>query len=123
MMSTHKSIRLEKQHEDAIEDLDNRGVADNESEAHRMLLAAGMREFGYEAGGYQAASPLSWVAGEFARAFAWIGVAWLALTALFPVVWRMGAVFALLASLGCVVVRHVVDEYDGVALRSRGEQA
>lgn len=88
-----------------------------------MLLAAGMREFGYEAGQYHGESRLSWIAGEFARAFAWIGVAWLALTALFPVVWRMGAIFALLASLACVVVRHVAEEYDGIALRSRGEQA
>jgi len=51
-MAERKSVRLEKHQLDAIEDMVERGIADNESEAHRMCLNAGKREFGYENGHY-----------------------------------------------------------------------
>ena len=51
-MAELKSTRLEKQQLDAIEDMAEREIADNESEAHRMLLNAGMHEYGYQNGDY-----------------------------------------------------------------------
>jgi len=66
-MAELKSTRLEKQQLDAIEDMDERGLADNESEAHRMLLNAGMHEYGYKNGDYtetalqQSLEKISWL--------------------------------------------------------------
>lgn len=51
-MAERKSVRLEKQQLDTISDMEERDLADNESEAHRMLLNAGMREYGYASGDY-----------------------------------------------------------------------
>jgi len=60
-MAERKSVRLEKQQLDAIKDMVERGIADNESEAHRMCLNAGKREFGYENGEYSQTTLLHFV--------------------------------------------------------------
>ena len=52
LMAKQKNTRLEKPQLDAISDMADRDIADNESEAHRLLLNAGMREYGYTNGGY-----------------------------------------------------------------------
>jgi Arc/MetJ-type ribon-helix-helix transcriptional regulator len=51
-MAERKSIRLEKQQINTIEDMVDRDIADNQSEAHRMLLNAGRGEYGYQTDGY-----------------------------------------------------------------------
>jgi len=111
MSKTPKSVRLDKHQEDAIGDMTDRGVADNDTEALKQFLNAGMAEYGYEHG-HRRSNPLATIAAEFARAFAWIGVGWLALTWLLPIEFRVGAIFALLASLGSLGVKHIAEEYD-----------
>lgn len=126
-MAKPKSIRLEKAHREAIKDMVDRGKVDNASEAHKQFLSEGMRQFGYEYGEY-ADTRLQAVAGEFARAFAWIGVGWLALTLLLPVGFRLGSVGAFSASLACVVIYRVLEQHEPNVSRRlsglfRGERA
>lgn len=126
-MSTPRSVRVTNEHESCIEDMVDRGIADSGSEAHRLLLNEGMRQYGYAAGECRD-TRLKWLCREFARAFAWVGIAWLALTLFFPVGFRVGAIFAVWASLGCVVLLFVLDRHEPavsqrIARICRGESA
>ena len=83
-MAQVKSARFTKEQEEAIEDMVERGMADNESEAHRMLVNSGMREYGYQNGSYADTALKSFVT----RA-AWLltvaGLVGLAFTFAYPV--------------------------------------
>jgi len=94
-MAEHKSLRLEKQQLDTISDMDDRDLADNESEAHRMLLNAGMREYGYSSGDYTDTR-----LKQFVERGAWLltvaGMVGLAFTFAYPIPARIPS-FAVLA--------------------------
>jgi hypothetical protein len=111
MMAQRERLYLEKQQRDGLEAVVEHGGADNESEAARRLINAGMAELGY-GDGAPAESPLKQLSAEFGRAFAWVGVAWLAITLVAPVELRLGAVFAFAAALGCSVLYVVFDKHE-----------
>lgn len=109
-MAESRGVRLEKSHREAIKDMvDARGIADNGNEAIKQLLDAGMREYGYRNGAENGDTTLKRLTAEFARAFTWIGIAWLTLTMLLPVGFRLGAAFAFFAALGCFAVYVALD--------------
>lgn len=110
-MAQHTSVRLEKEERDAIEHMEETNRADNLSEAHRKLLRAGMREYGYE-NGNMTETALKRFSAEFARAFVWIGLAWLGVTVVAPVEYRLGAVFALFAAVGSSGVYVALDRHE-----------
>jgi len=100
-MGRKHSVRLDQDIDDATDTLVQDGVYSDKSEAIRQLARAELSRQGVLGG---SRGSLSKVADEFAKAFAWIGVGWLALTVVYPVEYRLGAVFAFVAALGCVAV-------------------
>lgn len=116
-MARSQGVRIDSELEDVVDDLQDRGLADDTSDAIRRLAHAGMQDYGYQNGThYQTpshqASGLQTAAGEFARAFAWVGIAWLALTLMFPIEIRLGAVFAFAAALGCSGLYVVLENHE-----------
>jgi len=111
-MAEHKSVRLEKQQLDAIEDMDTQNIADNESEAHRMLLNAGMQEYGFTNGDYTDTTLRSFTQ-ELARIFLYIGIGFVGLSLFIPL-WETRLVgFALLVSgLSLVGVDQLLESYE-----------
>ncbi|MFB6198175.1 MAG: hypothetical protein ABEI52_07905 [Halobacteriaceae archaeon] len=103
-MAQQKNTRLEKHQIDAIKDMVERGVADNESEAHRMFLSAGMREYGYENGEYGDTALKGFVAQA-----AWLltvtGLVGLVFTFAYPISARMPSFAVLVAGVGLIPVR------------------
>lgn len=128
-MAQRQRIYLEKQQRDAIDDVLDDGEADNESEAARTLINAGMAKLGYGTTNHHTDTPLKQLAAEFGRAFAWIGIGWLAFTFSAPVEWRLGAVFAFAAAFGCTGLYVVLEKHEPKVSNSlkrligRGEQA
>jgi hypothetical protein len=110
-MADRTSVRLEPKQTNAIEDMESRGLADNKAEAHRELLTAGMHAYGYRNGDYTETA-LKRLSAEFSKAFAWVGVGWLALTLLFPVQFRLGSVFAFSAALACSGMWVLLDRHE-----------
>jgi Fe2+ transport system protein B len=94
-MAQVKSARFTKEQENAIEDMVERDKADNESEAHRMLVNAGMREYGYE-NGQHSDTVLKNTVKELSNIFTLVGLVGLAFTFAYPVGARLPS-FALLA--------------------------
>lgn len=109
-MAQQKNTRLEKQQLDAISAMVDKELADNESEAHRMLLNAGIEQYGLGVTG--SGSTLSKVATQFAWIFGIVGVAWLAITITYPVGLRVPAVAAFSSSFGCWALGQAVDHYE-----------
>jgi len=97
-MAEHKTIRLEKHQIEAIEDMVDRGEADTQTEAHRILLNAGKREFGYKHGGCSE-TRLRSTLRKARNAFAWVAVALIGATWFYPVEFRL-LVFMPLFSAG-----------------------
>lgn len=105
---------------DALEEMQRCGDADNYSEALRRATKTGLQELGYQ-NGENADTTLKWLSGEFARAFAWIGIAWVGLTLLLPIRYRVGAVFAVFAAAGCSGLYVALDQHEpGVTNWMRG---
>jgi len=111
--------KTDQDHEDGLEAMIDDGQADSMSEALRQTSRAELARQGYLNGTHK--PRLSGIADEFAKAFAWIGIGWLGVTMVYPVGYRLGAVFAFLAAFGCMAVGRVV-EMEGVGF-GRGEQA
>jgi len=107
-MGKPKSVRFNKHQEQALDDMVERGRADSETEAHRMLINAGMRKFGYRAGG-NGDTQLKWLAGELARLFSYIGVGWVVFFWAFPVQFAMPGVAVLFMALGMVAAYALLD--------------
>lgn len=112
-MAQRRSTRLEKQHLDAMEDMVERGLADNESEAHRMLLTDGMRQYGYKNGGLETDSGLANAFGTVGWIFAIVAFTWLGTTFFWPINLRMPALGFALASVLAFGLERVLREYDG----------
>jgi len=106
-MAQTVSARADKDHRQALEEYKDDGHADSPSEALRQTSQAELARQGYLNGNGN--TTLKWLTKEFSRAFVWIGVAWLALTSLAPIEYRMGAVFALFAAVGCSGLYVVLD--------------
>jgi len=111
-MAELKSVRLEKQQLDAIEDMDTSDIADNESEAHRMLLNAGMHEYGYRNGDYTDTT-LRDINQEITRLLLYIGIGFIGLTLTLPSYEIRLVGFAFVVSgLGLLGVDRLLAEYE-----------
>jgi hypothetical protein len=110
-MAERKSVRLEKQQLDAIEDMVDRGIADNASEAHRELLNAGKREYGYKNGNFTDTALKS-----FVTRLSWLltvaGLVGLAFTFAYPVAARLPSFAVLIGGVGCYGLSQVLEEYE-----------
>jgi hypothetical protein len=110
-MAERKSVRLEKQQLDVISDMDERDIADNESEAHRMLLNAGKREYGYRNGEYTDTALKS-----FTKRVRWLltvaGLVGLAFTFAYPVPARLPSFAVLVGGVVCYGLGEVLEEYE-----------
>ena len=110
-MGKPKSVRFNQQQLDALEELKERGKADSETEAHRMLLNAGMQRYGFTIAG-NGDTWLKRLAGELARLFAYLGVAWLAFFALFPIQFRMIGVAIVVLAVAMTAIRLVLGQVE-----------
>ncbi len=110
-MAELKSIRLEKQELDAIEDMAEQGVADNQSEAHRQLLRAGMHEYGYRNGDYTDTT-LRTVIQRFAHWFIVAGIVWTGVTWYYPRVFATPAIGLFLSGLACWGIDRVLEQHE-----------
>jgi Arc/MetJ-type ribon-helix-helix transcriptional regulator len=97
-MAETKSARFSKEQVTAIEDMVEQGKADNQSEAHRMFVNAGMREYGY-VGGALKETKLRWAVRETSKLCLYAGVVLLGLTWLYPVIFRLAPVGPIVAGL------------------------
>lgn len=109
-MAQTVSARADTDHREALEDYADDGNADSPSEALRQTSQAELARQGYLNGNGN--TTLKWASKEFSRAFAWIGVAWLAFTFTAPVEYRLGAVFALSAALACSALYVLLDTHE-----------
>lgn len=127
-MAQRVTVQLDDEHVDGLEEMNEAGDADSISEAMRLTCADGLRNRGYY-NGVQTDTTLRRVARECARALSWIGMAWLALTLLFPVEVRALSVGAFAAAIGCVGVDKALEAHEPAvtnrlrALLSGGETA
>lgn len=122
-MAERRSVHLEKRQREAIQDLVERGVADNASEAHRLFVNAGMQEYGY-VNGDRREDTLSGVARELGKWLAVFGAAFLAFSLFWPVEVRMWVVFFAFASVACYGAAEVLEGGAADGVRSWwGKQA
>lgn len=98
-MGEHKSVRLEKKQLDAISEMAEDGVADNESEALRNALDVGLHEYGYLNGGTQD-TLLRQLTRRVGDAFGLLGILWLGVTFVYPIELRAFAIPIFLVALG-----------------------
>ena len=110
-MAERERLYLDKQHRDALTAAEQRENADSRSDAAKSLIQAGAEQKGYW-NGTAVGRGLKRLAAEFGRAFAWVGIAILALTIFAPVEFRWPAVFAFFAAFGCSSMHLVVDQYE-----------
>lgn len=103
-MAKNTTARTDKDHREALQRMVDSGEADSASEALRQTSYADLARRGYLNG----SRGVERAAEEFGKAFGWVGVGWLAVTAIYPVEYRVGAVFALVASVACFGVSRVV---------------
>lgn len=110
-MAELKSIRLEKHQIDAIEDMEERGDADTQTEAHKRLLNAGLREFGYFNGEYTDTA-LKSIVGQLSTYMLVAGVVWTGLTWYYPRVYAMPAIGLFLSGLFLGGVERALQDYE-----------
>jgi len=110
-MAKQKNTRLEKHQLDAIEDMVDRDVADNESEAHRMLLNEGKRAYGYKNGGYTETT-LKQATHEAAKWFLVAGLVLVGVTYFYPVSLRLVAIGPIVSGLFLMGVERVLESHE-----------
>jgi len=110
-MAEREQLYLDRQHRDALTKAEQRGNADNRSDAAKSLIQAGAEKKGYWNGTATGRS-VKRLAAEFGRAFAWVGIVILALTLFAPIEYRWPAVFAFFAAFGCSSLYVAVDQYE-----------
>lgn len=119
-MAERKSIRLEKQHLDTFERMVEDEKADNQSEAHRMLLNAGMREYGYR-GGESSNTVLRSTIYKLAWLFSIAGVVGLGFTFAYPVPARLPSFAVLVFGIALYGVSEVLEDHEpAVSKRLKG---
>jgi len=124
-MGEPKTVRFDANQEDALQDLVERGKAPNESEAHRMLINAGMAQYGYSAG-QNGNTTLKWMSKELARLFSYVGLGWIAFFWAFPVEFRLIGVTILFMALGMIGAYLALEKYEprvSHAIFGKGEKA
>lgn len=97
-MAETYTARLTKEQEDAIDDMVGSDKADNDSEALRMLITAGMREYGYR-NGETNQTVLRTAIQEMAKWFFISGFVLLGVTYFLPVELRLVAVGPIFSGL------------------------
>lgn len=97
-MAEHFGVRLERRQINAIEKMEDNGDADNQSEALRTALDAGLAELGYH-NGSKRDTRLRALTRRFADAFALLALFWVGMTFLFPMGFRMFAIPVFVISL------------------------
>lgn len=110
-MAQVKSARFTKDQEHAIEDMVERGYADNESEAHRMLVNAGMQEYGYRNGEHRDTA-LKAVVHRVSWLFMTAGLVGMAFTVAYPVPARLPSFAVVGAGVFLFGVYHVLEEHE-----------
>jgi len=110
-MAETKSARFSREQTEAIEDMVDKGLADNQSEAHRMLVNAGMHEYGYSNGGYSETA-LKRICGELAKAFLLVGVVLVGVTYFYPITFRVLAVGPIVSGLFLLGVESVLENVE-----------
>jgi len=110
-MAETKSARFSREQTEAIEDMVEKGLADNQSEAHRMLVNAGMHEYGYANGGYSETA-LKRICGELAKAFMLVGIVLVGVTYFYPVSFRILAIGPLVSSGFLFAVESVLESHE-----------
>lgn len=109
-MAQRERLYLDKSQRETLRAMVEEGEVDNPSEAARRLIDAGAAELRGDRD--TGPGPMASVAAEFSRAFAWVGIGWLAVTLLFPVEIRLGAVFAFAAAVGCSGLYVVLERHE-----------
>lgn len=102
-MGERKSIRLERKQLDGISAMVEGGDADNDSEALRTALNAGLAELGYR-NGERNDTTLRMASRRFADAFSLLGVMWLGMSFWLPIEFRIYAVGPFAASVACLAI-------------------
>jgi len=119
-MAETKSARFTKEQTAAIEDMVEKGKADNESEAHRMFVNAGMREYGYTNGGYNQTT-LRKATQEMAKVFLVAGLALVGVTFFYPVTFRLMAIGPIVSGLFLLGVERILADVEpSVSNKIRG---
>jgi len=128
-MATVQSIRTNNQQDKAAEELVRRGEAENLSEAYKILINEGMREYGFSCGEIQETA-LKRTTERIAHAAALAGVIWLATTLYLPVGLRTPAIAAFAASAGLFGFSQLLDRWEpavterlGAIVGTGGDQA
>jgi len=112
IMGKHTTIRLENQQIQAAELMEKTGDADTQSEAIRQFINTGMAEMGYGNGKPPESTTLQRLTRESARALTYVGLGWVVLAWMLPVVFRLPAVGVLLAAGGLWGLDRVLDEHE-----------
>jgi hypothetical protein len=121
MMGDTVATRLDNQEVEAIEDMIESGMADNQAEALRQVAHTGFVELGYINGEKKEETTLQKLARESARALIYVGVGWLLLGWMFPVSFRAPAAAVVVAGAGLLAFERVLEEYEpGVSRRLFG---
>lgn len=121
MMGDTVATRLDNQEIEAIEDMIESGVADNQAEALRQVAHTGFVELGYINGERREETALQKLTHESARALAYVGIGWLIVTWLLPVTFRLPAALVLVVAVGLLAFERVLEEYEpGVSRRLFG---
>lgn len=110
-MAKTKSARFTAAQIEAVEDMVEKGKADNESEAHRMFVNAGMREYGYVNGDYSDTT-LKQATHEMAKLFLIAGVVLVGVTFFYPVSLRLIAIGPIVSGLFLLGVESVLESVE-----------
>lgn len=110
-MAERKSIRLQNDHLDAMQDMVDQNKADNRSEAHRMFLQAGMYEYGYRNGEFKD-TPLRLFIQQLSYFFIVGGIVWTGVTFYYPRVFALPAVGLFLSGLTLAGIDSVLESHE-----------
>jgi hypothetical protein len=99
-MSRTASVKLDQHYLDAFEEMKERGIGDNHTDRHKMVLDRGFRELGYLEGSH-AMTPLRSVVRRVGEAFAMTGAMLMSVMYVMPLEVRLWALMPLFAALAC----------------------
>lgn len=125
IMSERKTIRLERPHLNAIEQMDADGLVDNETEAHRKALDRGLTELGY-LNGTTTDTLLRRTFRRLRDVFGLFALFWIGTTFLFPVGFRIWAIPLIVVGIGFHAADRLAARYEprlSARLFGRGDAA
>lgn len=116
-MGERKSIRLSTQQLDALEEMERQGDADNQSEALRTALNAGLRDMGYR-NGEKADTTLRRNIRRMAHTLAMMAVGMLGVVLVYPVeIVRIAVVAPAVMSVTMYAVDQFLEQYEPAVSR------